>query len=101
MKATDKTGNLVSIKEVVDNDDLICVTKDGLVIRQHVKELRVMGRNTQGVRVIRLSEGDRVAAVANVPSDEDKEIDDAASETGKPKPSGPPAPDQATIFEGE
>jgi DNA gyrase subunit A len=99
MKATEKTGKLLAIKEVVDNDDLICVTKDGLVIRQHVKELRVMGRNTQGVRVIRLSEGDAVAAVANVPADEDKEIEEAASESSSPKkPTGPPPPDQATIF---
>jgi DNA gyrase subunit A len=99
MKATEKTGKLVAIKEVVDNDDLICVTKDGLVIRQHVKEIRVMGRNTQGVRVVRLNEGDRLAAVANVPADEDKEIEEAEASAGK-KPNGPPPPDQPTIFEG-
>ena len=72
MKATEKTGKLVAIKEVVDNDDLIAVTKDGLVIRQHVKDIRVMGRNTQGVRLVRLNEGDDLAAVANVPSEEDE-----------------------------
>jgi DNA gyrase subunit A len=99
MKATEKTGKLIAIKEVIDNDDLICVTKDGLVIRQHVKEIRVMGRNTQGVRVIRLSEGDRVAAVANVPADEDKEIEDAAGEVKPKSPAGPPPPDPASIFE--
>jgi DNA gyrase subunit A len=99
MKATEKTGKLVAMKEVIDNDDLICVTKDGLVIRQHVKEIRVMGRNTQGVRVVRLNEGDRLAAVANVPADEDKEIEEAASESTTPKkPNGPPEPDQASIF---
>src|SRR5438477_6152982 len=95
MKATEKTGKLVAIKEVVDNDDLICVTKDGRVIRQHVADLRVMGRNTQGVRVVRLNEGDRLAAVANVPADEDKEIEEAEASSPK-KPSGPPPPDQLT-----
>jgi DNA gyrase subunit A len=99
MKATEKTGKLVAMKEVVDNDDLICVTKDGLVIRQHVAEIRVMGRNTQGVRVVRLNEGDRLAAVANVPADEDKEIEEAEATSGK-KQSGPPLPEQPTIFEG-
>jgi DNA gyrase subunit A len=98
MKATDKTGKLVSIKEVVDNDDLIAVTKDGLVIRQHVKDIRVMGRNTQGVRLVKLNEGDVLAAVANVPADEDKELDDAAVESTTPPP---PPPPQSDIFEPE
>jgi DNA gyrase subunit A len=100
MKATEKTGKLVAIKEVVDNDDLICVTKDGLVIRQHVAEIRVMGRNTQGVRVVRLNDGDRLAAVANVPADEDKEIEEAEASSGKKSASGPPPPAQPSIFEG-
>ncbi len=99
MKATEKTGKLLAIKEVVDNDDLIVVTKDGLVIRSHVKELRVMGRNTQGVRVVRLNEGDKVAAVANVPADEDEELNKLESETPPPKTKTPPPPKQAGIFE--
>ncbi len=99
MKATDKTGKLLAIKEVVDNDDLIVVTKDGLVIRSHVKELRVMGRNTQGVRVVRLNEGDKVAAVANVPADEDEELNKLESEAPPPKTKTPPPPKQAGIFE--
>ncbi len=99
MKATEKTGKLVAIKEVVDNDDLICVTKDGLVIRQHVAEIRVMGRNTQGVRVVRLNEGDRLAAVANVPADEDKEIDEAEAKAGKKQGAPPPTKEeQGEIF---
>lgn len=98
MKATEKTGKLIAIKEVVDNDDLIVVTKDGLVIRQHVHELRVMGRNTQGVRVVRLAEGDRVAAVANVPADEDEELEklDTGNGNGKKEP---PPPKQAKMFD--
>ncbi len=97
MKATEKTGKLVAIKEVVDNDDLIAVTKEGLVVRQHVKDIRVMGRNTQGVRLVRLNEGDSLAAVANVPSDEDNEIEKAAAI--KPLQT-PPPPEQGSIFEG-
>ncbi len=100
MKATEKTGKLVAMKEVVDNDDLICVTKDGLVIRQHVAEIRVMGRNTQGVRVVRLNEGDRLAAVANVPADEDKEIDEAEASSGKKPTPPPPIEEQGSIFGG-
>jgi DNA gyrase subunit A len=96
MKATEKTGKLIAIKEVVDNDDLIVVTKDGLVIRQHVHELRVMGRNTQGVRVVRLQDGDRVAAVANVPADEDEELEKMDNGNGKKTP---PPPKQAKMFE--
>lgn len=99
MKATEKTGKLLAIKEVVDNDDLIVVTKDGLVIRSHVKELRVMGRNTQGVRVVRLNDGDKVAAVANVPADEDEELNKLESEAPPPKTKTPPPPKQAGIFE--
>jgi len=100
MKATEKTGKLVAMKEVVDNDDLICVTKDGLVIRQHVAEIRVMGRNTQGVRVVRLNDGDRLAAVANVPADEDKEIDEAEASSGKKQSPPPPPEEQGSIFGG-
>ncbi|HEY6172135.1 MAG TPA: DNA gyrase C-terminal beta-propeller domain-containing protein, partial [Candidatus Kapabacteria bacterium] len=96
MKATEKTGKLIAIREVVDNDDLIVVTKDGLVIRQHVHELRVMGRNTQGVRVVRLADGDRVAAVANVPADEDEALE--SLDTGKGKQE-PPPPKQAKMFD--
>ncbi len=99
MKATEKTGKVVAMKEVVDNDDLICVTKDGLVIRQHVAEIRVMGRNTQGVRIVRLNDNDRLAAVANVPADEDKELEEVEATKGK-KASEPPPPEQPTIFEG-
>jgi len=96
MKATDKTGKVLAIKEVVDNDDLIIVTKDGLVIRQHMSDIRVMGRNTQGVRVVRLNDTDGVAAVANVPADEDEELAKQESET---QPKLPPPPKQANIFE--
>ncbi len=71
LKITDKTGNLVAIREVLDNDDIVVVTSQGIVIRQPAKTIRVAGRNTQGVRLIRLDAKDQVAAVAAVPAEDD------------------------------
>lgn len=72
---TEKTGKLVAIQAVTDNDDLMIMTKNGITIRIHVSELRVMGRNTQGVRLINISEGDEIAAIAKVEKeDEENEI---------------------------
>ena len=69
---TDKTGNLVSIKNVSDGDDLMIINKSGIAIRMEVNSLRVMGRATQGVRLISLKENDSIAAVAKVVLDEDE-----------------------------
>lgn len=69
---TEKTGKLVAIQAVNDNDDLMIITKNGITIRIHVSELRVMGRNTQGVRLINISEGDEIAAVAKVEKEDDE-----------------------------
>lgn len=77
MNITDKTGLLVAIKSVTDNDDLMIINKSGLTIRMRVDDLRVMGRNTQGVRLINLKGNDSIAAVAKVVrEDEDEEIVD-------------------------
>jgi DNA gyrase subunit A len=73
IKATDKTGKMVAIKEVLENDDVVVVTTRGVIIRQPAKTIRVAGRNTQGVRLIRLDEADKISAVAVVPSEEEKE----------------------------
>ena len=70
---TDKTGNMVAIKEVLENDDIVVVTTQGIVIRQPAKTIRIAGRNTQGVRLIRLDANDKIAAIAVVPSEEEKE----------------------------
>jgi DNA gyrase subunit A len=75
LKTTPKTGPMVVIKEVAEGDDLIIVTTNGVVIRQSVSEIREMGRVTQGVRLIRLDNGDRVSAVAKVVKDEDEEVE--------------------------
>jgi DNA gyrase subunit A len=63
---TEKTGDLIAIKNVTDNNDLMIINKSGLTIRLAVSQLRVMGRATQGVRLINLREDDAIAAVAKV-----------------------------------
>ncbi|MEN9828855.1 MAG: hypothetical protein RJA11_1471 [Bacteroidota bacterium] len=73
MNITDKTGEVVSIMEVQDSDDLVVMTTGGILIRQPVKDVRIIGRNTQGVRLIRLEEGDQIADITTVPHEEDVE----------------------------
>lgn len=76
LNITDKTGDLIAIKNVVDDDDLMIINRSGIVIRMSVAELRVMGRATQGVRLINLRNSDAIAAVAKVPGmDEEDELD--------------------------
>ena len=71
---TDKTGNLISIKNVNDKDDLMIINRSGIIIRMKVADLRVVGRATQGVRLINLKEDDIIAAVTQVPSEENEEV---------------------------
>ena len=75
ISVTDKTGSLVSIKNVSDSDDLMIINRSGIAIRMEVESLRVMGRATQGVRLINLREDDTIAAVAKVLKD-DEDIED-------------------------
>lgn len=77
MKITDKTGNLISILEVTSDEDLMIITKKGTLIRLSLESLRVMGRATQGVRLINLKGSDSIAAIAKVPADinEDEDIE--------------------------
>lgn len=74
MNITDKTGALIAIKSVVDTDDLMIINKSGITIRMQVDQLRVMGRATQGVRLINLRNGDEIAAVAKVEISEDEDL---------------------------
>ena len=69
MKVTDKTGEIVTSQCVKGKDNVIVTTKKGIVIRTPVKNIRVMGRATQGVRVIKLKDGDRVSDLVRVPVD--------------------------------
>ena len=81
---TDKTGKLVSVKTVTDTDDLMIINKSGIAIRMEVASLRVMGRATQGVRLINLKGNDTIAAVAKVMKDDDpiKDVPDAETDDG-------------------
>jgi len=85
LNITEKTGNLVAIKGVTDNEDLMIINKSGVIIRIAVSELRVMGRATQGVRLITLKGNDEIASVAKVEHDEDEEITDL-TEGGEDNP---------------
>jgi len=71
---TEKTGGLVAIKNVTDTDDLMIINKSGIAIRLGVEDLRVMGRATQGVKLINIRENDSIAAVAKVVKEEEEEI---------------------------
>jgi len=71
VRTGEKNGNLISIKEINDKDELVIITNSGMVIRQGVKKIRVMGRATQGVKLINLKEGDSIADVAKVISEEE------------------------------
>jgi DNA gyrase subunit A len=92
MNTTDKVGKVVAMKEVVDGDDIVVMTEGGMVIRQHVAEIRVLGRNTQGVKLIRLNANDRITGVAVVPAEDD---DDEAIEgiEGEEETNGADSPD--------
>jgi DNA gyrase subunit A len=74
---TEKTGKLLSIQNVFDEDDLMIITKSGVTIRMHVDTIRTMGRAAQGVRLINLKSTAAIAAIARVPrtEDEDEEIE--------------------------
>lgn len=81
INVTDKTGGLVAIKEVTDEDDLMIINKSGITIRLAVADLRVMGRATQGVKLINIKGNDSIAAVAKV-AHEDEELVDEEIENG-------------------
>ena len=82
LNITDKTGNLIAIKDVTDEDDLMIINKSGITIRMHVADIRSQGRATQGVKLINLKGSDQIAAVAKVERDEDEEnlIDSESNE---------------------
>jgi DNA gyrase subunit A len=74
MSVTEKTGTLVAIKEVIDSDDLMIINKSGITIRMAVEKLRVMGRATQGVRLIKIGENDEISSVAKISKEEEVEV---------------------------
>lgn len=72
MKVNEKTGHIVSMLEVVDNEDIIMITEKGVAIRQHIGNIKVIGRNTQGVRLMKI-EDDRISDVAKIVSEDEEE----------------------------
>jgi DNA gyrase subunit A len=96
VKTTDKTGMMVAIKEVGEKDDVVIVTTGGIVIRQHASEIRIAGRNTQGVRLIRLNAGDKISDVAVVApeNDEPSNGNGDKAENGSAKAGKVPVPEK-------
>jgi DNA gyrase subunit A len=74
MNITEKTGELVSINAVTDADDLMIINKSGLTIRMRISDLRVMGRATQGVKLINIKGNDSIAAVCKVMKEEEEDV---------------------------
>ena len=87
MKKTHKTGQLISILEAVDEDDLMIITNQGVMIRQPVSNIRVIGRNTQGVRLLRLDDDAKISSVTKVIKDQDDNEDDIEEQEAPQKPS--------------
>jgi DNA gyrase subunit A len=73
MKTTDKTGRVIGVQLVTEEDQLMMITNIGKIIRLRIKDIRVIGRNTQGVRLIELEEGERVVSVARLAEKEEEE----------------------------
>ena len=82
LNITEKTGNLIAIQNVTDEDGLMIINKSGVAIRMGMDEMRVMGRNTQGVRMINLKNNDEIAAIAKVEMDKEVEEDETEGEEG-------------------
>ncbi len=83
LKITPKTGKLIALKEVSDNDDLMIITEKGKIIRMHSKDIRSMGRNTQGVRMMRLGGSDTISGITRVVSDEDADTARKVGDNGE------------------
>ena len=93
LNITDKTGKLVAIKGVTDNEDLMIINKSGIIIRIAVSELRTMGRATQGVRLITLKGDDEIASVAKIEHDEEEEKEGEGDENAENTGTEPAADD--------
>ncbi len=74
IKTTDRNGKVIGLKAVTDDDHLIMITQGGIVVRIAVKDVRTMGRATQGVRLIRLDAGDKLTSIARVAAEEDEDV---------------------------
>src|SRR2546426_1571726 len=86
LKRSDKTGDIVGLKEVLPDDELMMITKKGIMIRVPVEGIRISGRNTQGVKVMNLTPGDLVVDVARVVKEDEEEVPEDEDETPPPAP---------------
>jgi DNA gyrase subunit A len=73
IRTSERNGHVVGVVSVRDADDIMLITTGGMVNRTHVREIRVVGRNTQGVRIMNLNEGDKIASIAQVAREEPEE----------------------------
>ena len=89
MKKTPKTGQVVTILETTDEDDLMIITNAGVMIRQKVNLIRVIGRNTQGVKLLRLDDGSKISSVTKVINDPDEDNDEGSQEFDEDNNKGP------------
>ncbi|HXK29782.1 MAG TPA: DNA gyrase C-terminal beta-propeller domain-containing protein, partial [Candidatus Binatia bacterium] len=88
MRTTDKTGRVVGVQQVTEDDQLMLVTNAGKIIRMRIKDIRVIGRNTQGVRLIELEEGERVVSLARLAEkEEEEEAEEEEEDQGENGPS--------------
>jgi len=94
LNVTDKTGDVIAVKDITDEDDLMITTKRGIMIRMAAADLRVMGRATQGVRLINLKSGESIASVAKVPASEPEELTEGLE--GGPEAGATPEVGEAT-----
>ena len=93
IKTTDRNGDVVGMKAVCDEDELMLITEKGILMRTRVSEIRETGRNAQGVRLIKVDEGDKLVAMAKV-DPEEKDPDQPTD--AAPPDAAPPAPDEQT-----
>ena len=93
LKANAKTGKLISILEVVENDDLMIITDSGIMIRQSIDKLNIIGRNTQGVKLLRLDDNSQIASVTKVIKEEESENEEVFDEE-KNNTETPPAEEE-------
>jgi DNA gyrase subunit A len=89
IKTTDRNGPVIGVASVRENDDIMLITTQGMVNRTHVREIRVIGRNTQGVRIMNLNEGDKIASIAKVAQEDIGPNGDGPAPAEAPPP--PPA----------
>jgi DNA gyrase subunit A len=97
INVTEKTGALIAIKDVTDNDDLMIINRSGIIIRLGIADLRIMGRATQGVRLIKINEGDSIAAVAKVEVEVEVELAEGENESENIAEESNPLSDETII----